>query len=801
MVKMYYGNDTGKEVGGVFKNLPTPKGRKKEEVEPVSDITNEQNTQQDNNPLDPTLENPQNEDWLVKRNHGEILEKSDERGVSLEISSKNFLGENLHQNEQTPSPTFPTDLSEDKGNHLEEVGQGDLTTNNNSSVIQEDTDTDTFGNVEISKEVLQAVMGTSTSRTPTPQTPSPTSPTLPPLQPTLNPTLTLPSPSNLPSTTPTQTPTPQPLLQSKGENTPHYITAKELQKVLGIETEEQMTQYLQEMLSNPNQQGYRLKGTKVIDEVYYFNREEVERYLQTPTLTSWMDLDYEMSQLAMELVARVLFSRKDRDIIFTRLQPELFFDELYLLFDLLYSRRGVVTAIDRTYVHIVLSRNQSRLHKGKNLNLERFKDTEVDSVIAIINSTMMMYDSLQSWYLEKTQGQTPYGNIEHQNQESSDLLDIQAVIDKYLNLYKMKRSNEIIQNGSDILTSGRKEGRKLMVGVEDAMSYIKQEFGALDSQLTLEKSKGIFNVSEQWLKLSQENTVNPIFLTKFGIPTLDKVNGGIYTKQLYTITAPTKQGKSKFCFRMCYNLLKEGKSVVFWPHEGKYVKLMSELVAIHYNEMYAHRMEDYESPTYSKLYISADDVFKKSERYHDNIELVTKATIDLCTNPAYGRLIIIDTDLHIDNFEEDIKRAVEQSGAKAVFVDYIQLINYNPRVIDKVKAIAQAYQRALHIVGALDVALFSPAQMRQEVMNELAKGNRNIDLRTAAGESSEVTRAVDLNIILYSSQLMGNTRVGGGKVIEFSTVARNSEDISNFEVYTELGHCYWTEVEKDTGEL
>ena len=101
--------------------------------------------------------------------------------------------------------------------------------------------------------------------------------------------------------------------------------------------------------------------------------------------------------------------------------------------------------------------------------------------------------------------------------------------------------------------------------------------------------------------------------------------------------------------------------------------------------------------------------------------------------------------------------------------------------------IAKAYQTALNYCKKNNIALMTPAQYKQEVIDALANKTDTGDseLRTAGGGSSEVIRTPDISFALWASTAdLRNNRM---KIL--SMPCRFNKPFPEIPCYIDLGVC------------
>lgn len=505
--------------------------------------------------------------------------------------------------------------------------------------------------------------------------------------------------------------------------------------------------------------------SKTIGGSRMYNTAEIEAYInfsQTKVVTGDTK---ELDALGRELVKRAIKEGSDRQVLFKAITPEMLRDELHVIFNMMYLRRGRDGGnIDKQYLAIRLSRSPEFINDNPNIDLSIFKDSESDVNIAFMNSVFKLYDEL----------------IEEKNTDDT----LQLVIDKYLEEYRFLRVAALLDDASEIFRTGKKSGRKQMIGASDTMDYLKTGFNKLENDLAQDMGQGLMLSTEVGM-IDSERTKS-VKIGDFGdLEFLTDLYGGVRTGLFYSFLAPPKSGKSKFTYRLAYISMTQYKqSVVYWPREGGPEKLMAELRAIHFSEYYKNR-----GIINTDISVDAETILRDTFPSPEVKDLEAVSRADLFASGKYGVLGIIDVPLALETFEDEIREAVKATGATSVYVDYLALIESQNSRSSKSEVIGRAYQRALTLCKDINVAFISPGQFKQEFIKSMAQGEE-VDARIAGGESSEVVRTPDVNIALYATP----ERLLENEMDLLSIPSRVAEPFPRTTIYADLGKNYFSEV-------
>lgn len=459
---------------------------------------------------------------------------------------------------------------------------------------------------------------------------------------------------------------------------------------------------------------------------------------------------------------KALFNRR---LCFGQVQPEIFKDENYIVYKILYYLKDLNVVPDKDFCELYLKTNRNVIEKARSyINLEAYADIDEDKTVGYIVGVMKKFVRLKSL---------------------PELIpeNFQLTLEKYKLCYKEIRVDEIYAQARIIASEGLTMGRKFLQGYEDSVSYVKSQTAQIDGLLSKDAGAGFIDCSND----EDDDTDNTKEIVKIGdfgdIHELNKAYGGIYSSIFYSIVAPTKGGKSKFCANLLHNVMvRHGNNVVAWAHEGGPTMFKAQMRAMHFNYFY-NRTGDIKKIIGG---VTQDSIMKKSLPSKEVEQLEQASKTDLWHNESYGNLTIIDRPLNIETFIDDLKTAVELNNAKLVLIDYLQLMGSSANR-PKAERIGEAYQKLLKFAKDYNVAVVSPAQFTQDFMKILsnAQDSSKVEVRTSGGESSEVIRTPDINIALYATpeDLMR-------KMITLLPMpSRLAAPFEKTEIYANLGTC------------
>lgn len=435
-------------------------------------------------------------------------------------------------------------------------------------------------------------------------------------------------------------------------------------------------------------------------------------------------------ELSDELIGALLHndelsSTRRRDL-FSTVNPSLFKDENYVIFQVLYSIRDRDFVPDAEFMTMYLTHNRKMLLKADGVHIDISAYGEVD-------------DDLATGYAS--------GVVKHfvrllgKKQISEE--DYNLTFGKYETEYKSIQTEKLLYDAVEVLNTGSKKES----GFEDASNKVKR--GLSDIEGVVDRSQGSGFLSFRDVVSEESRSIKPHKIGDFQLlEELNEAYGGIYSSMLYTVLAPPKAGKSKFCARIAHTVAVEyGNNVSIWAPEGGPVTWAAQLRAIHFDHTFNSTGEGRKSFGVSQGSILMGDWANESIKKNERASLE-----DLMSNPEYGRFDFIDRPFRLESFLEDIETSVKSNHSSLVVIDYMQLLS-SSRNLSKQEILKTAYPQLLEFAKKYNVAVISPAQYSQEIVKQMAKpgGANGVDLRTAGGESSEIVRSSDYMFALWAS--------------------------------------------------
>lgn len=463
---------------------------------------------------------------------------------------------------------------------------------------------------------------------------------------------------------------------------------------------------------------------------------------------------------------------KNRHFLFGHARTELFRDECYVIYSLLYKFKDRNISIDKEFVKLSLTRQQSLIEDAsdkRKIDINAYGEVDDSPLLGYIGGVMKYFETLQK-------------------EEIVSPDEFQLVFEKYLIEYKAIETTKIYSDSLQIIGDGLKIGRKVLQGFEASRDYVKNNLARIEGIVDQNKGVGFINMSEVILNPKEE--AKSVKISDFGsISELNSHYGGIYTGNLYTVMAPSKSGKSKFCARLAHTaMVNYGINVSVWAFEGGYEAWTAQMRSIHFDYTYNTGV----SATDVKIGVTQGAILH--DRFPDGSpyrELEATSKLDLASNSAYGSTHFIDRPFKVETFLDEIDASIKANNSQMLVIDYLQLIDSEKSMSER-ERIANAYPRLLDYCKKNNIAVVSPAQYKQDVVDELQrkKEGESRDMRTAGGGSYEIIKTSDVIFALWAS----TEDLQNNKMTIMPMPTRFYDAIPEFDIYVDLGYCQFMSI-------
>src|SRR5690606_3030092 len=164
-------------------------------------------------------------------------------------------------------------------------------------------------------------------------------------------------------------------------------------------------------------------------------------------------------------------SSEDYAVVTTQLEPEVFYDENFLIYKVIYTFRDRGIVPDKEFLTMYLTRNPKLiLESRENVEPTLFSDTGDDVVNSFIIATVNKLVRLK--------------NEDH----SSENLDL--LLEKFRIDFKTIYTQKVLDTAKLILNDKYEVGRRILSGPEDSKTYIDDELTKLETLLTNDSGGG-----------------------------------------------------------------------------------------------------------------------------------------------------------------------------------------------------------------------------------------------------------------------------------------------------------------------
>lgn len=452
-------------------------------------------------------------------------------------------------------------------------------------------------------------------------------------------------------------------------------------------------------------------------------------------------------------------------------KPQLFRDENYVIFTVLFTYRSKLKRIniDEEFLKLFLNRNRGILQKSRSfIDINAYGEVDGSVELGYISGVLKHFKRLAAM-------------------EELSVVDFETYFEKYLVEFKAIETEKAYNQASIILTEGMTLGRKKYFGFDDSTNFLNRKLAEIKGLVDMQEGTG-FTTAREMLNEEKE-TVKSEKVADWGrLKTLNEVYGGIYTGMFYQFIAPPKTGKTKLCARETHiAAVGWGTNVSVWAIEGGKEAFLAQLRAIHFDYIYNRNV----NITERKFGVSQDAILHDKFPSEELKQLELSSKMDLASNQDYGSVDFIDRPFNVETFLEDIDISIKSNNSKMLVIDYLQLISSSTG-LDERKAVADAYKNLLKYCKTNNIAVLSPGQYKQEVMDRLVamKDTSQAEMRTAGGSSSEVIRTPDVIFALWAT----TQDIANNSMKILSMPGRFSKPFPQVDVITDLESCQFIEV-------
>lgn len=456
--------------------------------------------------------------------------------------------------------------------------------------------------------------------------------------------------------------------------------------------------------------------------------------------------------------------------------PGLFENEYYVL--AVMVREYPDLALSREFLQNFLVANRFSIEGSSSIQLAGYASGDTEAFLGFVQSCVAVHDALQS--------------VQFTSEEYMEALVI------YLNHYKNTKSIQVLEGGLSIMGGQTIKVRgKQLAGYDGMRTYMKTAFSMLDTLTEKKERKGIITYGINDVDDAETERDAVKLISPYGIKSLDDQVGGIFEGEMVSVVAPAKSGKSRFAVYVLHNAVVHGVNVLAWSIENGYKGWEALLRARHFDYFMSKTGGSFMPDSQGLSWVD-DDMIRKGSLSPELRERELASWADLRSNSTYGKITSLDADFDADTFIEVLDQAVTQNNVKLICIDYLQLVQGSGSQ-SKHERVSEVYQKTLQYLKAKRIAGIFPGQLKQSAVTSMSKMSAaemvNMELRDAAGESSEVIRTPDVNLALYAS--VEELKHGSMHII--SIPSRNHKTFDPIDLNCDLGSCTFYDVADSVG--
>lgn len=461
-----------------------------------------------------------------------------------------------------------------------------------------------------------------------------------------------------------------------------------------------------------------------------------------------------------------------RNTLFSSMKPEVFRNENFVLYSILYHYRDRIknVNIDREFIELYLDGNKDLIDKSRSfVDVHAYGEVDGSEIVGYIVGVLKHYNRLKGF-------------------ETMTKQDFDLVLEKYMVVFKQLEAQKVYVDATIILQDGKKIGRKNYIGFDDSYNYTRRRLAEIEGLIDRNQGSGFTSMRDIILNQKDADVKNDKIADFGKLTKLNEYYGGIYSRTFYEVLAPSKGGKSKFCARVCHTAtVVYGNNVSVWAVEGGNEAWTAQMRAIHFDYCYNEGVS-YKEKKYG---VCQDMILKGTYPDNEIRDLESTSALDLAVNTEYGNIDFIDRPFNVETFLDDIDASVKANNSKLLIVDYLQLMQTSGNKTER-ERVADAYKMLLGYCRKSNIAVLTPAQYKQVSIDSFSnsKATDDLEVRTAGGVSAEVFRTPDIIISLWASTAdLRNKRM---KIL--SVPSRLAIPFPPIDCYADLGPCQFISI-------
>lgn len=321
----------------------------------------------------------------------------------------------------------------------------------------------------------------------------------------------------------------------------------------------------------------------------------------------------------------------------------------------------------------------------------------------------------------------------------------------------------ILQDAQEVLLRGKKDGKKQIKGLEDAVRYLNNNSRSILLQnMDFKLESQIYSQEDLKEELEEYEKMTTKSAAGVGIrtwlPEIDSVRNGLMHSELMLVAAFTGQFKTTFTLNMAYQAAFAGYHVGFVSLEMSHKEMRTKLYVLHtcnqifLETKYAHLVNK----------ITTNDVIY-GNLSEEALEFYQYAVKDMVTNKDYGRLFVWQPDASATSiedigakfleFDNDLKN--EGFSLDLGCIDYLTLLAppSGKKNMDANEALNETIKLTKRLCLTFNngqgLRIISPFQTNRKGYEEAIKGDGQYQL-TALSNAHEAERSADLVISLFA---------------------------------------------------
>lgn len=460
--------------------------------------------------------------------------------------------------------------------------------------------------------------------------------------------------------------------------------------------------------------------------------------------------------------------RRKQELVIAFGTNNVFRNEYYVFYTI--SKENPKVVPNEAFLRLYLQTNWAVLENSRNIDMVNYRLGDTDPYVEFVNSCLAIYEECTKREVDDTE------------------------FYRALEMHKMNfvtiETMTVLEESALILSEGVKVGNKVLAGYEDMRGNLKVKMSKVDNIMNKTDRKGIITYGVT----DADEEDEPIkMISDWGIEELNKALKGIYQGDMVSLLAPAKGTKTRLTTFILHNaVVNHGVNILMWSVENGAKGWEYLIRARHFNWFYNRNVTD----ATMKRVINSDQI-RTNDMTPEIRDLELASWTDLKTNTDYGRISNVDEDFDFDTFIEVLEEAVNSQGITLLSVDYLQLVTGGKFNMNKNERIGEAYKKTLQFLKKKKIAGIFPAQLKQTVVGDLQRVDPNelinVELRDAAGESYEVIKTPDVNLMIYGTA--EDIRSGSLKLL--SIPSRNSASFAPIDMYVDAGSCTYASISKD----